>query len=93
MSNENATTVSFNVFGTLIQRPFVNPFDVFEFVGRMSHVRQFKPKRLEAEAAARAQNTSNEPTLAKIYDDHLKFPYTRLMQDELDAESQLMTIN
>jgi len=68
---EQAKIISFDVFDTLLIRPFVNPADVFLMMERRTGISGFHDARIQAEGAAReeyyARTGSAEVTLEQIY--------------------------
>jgi predicted HAD superfamily hydrolase len=68
---EQADIVSFDVFDTLLVRPFVNPTDVFLMMERRTGIIGFHDARIQAEITARedyiARTGSGEVTLEQIY--------------------------
>lgn len=68
-SVRNATLVSFDVFDTLVARPFADPTDLFEAVGLEIDVPRFRSMRIEAEARARRRKPDQEDIgFSDIYD-------------------------
>ncbi len=63
--------VSFDMFDTLIVRPFAQPADLFYLVGEKLNIPDFRSIRIRAERTAREQKIaecgSSEVTLAEIY--------------------------
>ena len=52
--------ISFDIFDTLIFRPFSEPTDLFFFLGEKTGILDFKRLRMQAEADARAQKYKEE---------------------------------
>lgn len=68
-SVRNATLVSFDVFDTLVARPFADPTDLFEAVGLEIAVPRFRSVRIEAEVRARRRKPDQEDIgFSDIYD-------------------------
>ena len=65
--------VSFDIFDTLIFRALAQPTDLFALLEQQVNIPEFKKYRIQAEAIARAQSTSNEVTIFQIYDELAKF--------------------
>lgn len=59
-SIRGASLVSFDVFDTLVARPFADPTDLFDAVGREIGVLAFRSLRIEAEARARLRAPDRE---------------------------------
>lgn len=99
---EQADIISFDVFDTLLIRPFVNPTDVFLIIERRTGIIGFHDARVQAEIAARekyyARSGTAEVTLEHIYTE-LNLPDTGiacmsipdLLQLEIDTEKALLT--
>ena len=92
--------VSFDVFDTLLLRPFDDPKSVFYLVGESLHCPSFTRYRILAEKQARQQamekNGSNEVTLEEIYqklDRYVAFDIQRAMELEIQAELSLLQAN
>jgi predicted HAD superfamily hydrolase len=67
-SIRGASLVSFDVFDTLVARPFADPTDLFEAVGHDIGVSDFRSLRIEAEARARCRRPDREDIyLSDIY--------------------------
>ena len=71
---EQAQTISFDVFDTLVLRTVANPTDVFEVVessyNKGDHgktISSFKSERIKAESVARSKSEGKEITLDAIY--------------------------
>lgn len=64
--------VSFDIFDTLVLRPFSNPKDLFYIVGKRLNMPEFYNLRIEAEKKAKefacVQNGSREVTIYEIYE-------------------------
>ena len=67
------SVISFDVFGTLIFRPFSDPTDLFYILGEKFGILDFKNKRILAERAAREKKYKKEKhyevTLKEIWDE------------------------
>lgn len=92
---EGYEIVSFDVFDTLVFRKCVRPHLVFDYVGRVCDVPDFRRTRVRAEEAARLHNyarySSHEVDLNDIYA-HVRLgrhDKRMLMASELDAEREL----
>lgn len=88
--------ISFDIFDTLIFRPFEEPADLFNLVGLKCNIPGFRKYREEAEKKARIKSISNETTIFKIYDELEKIIYIdkeKVMQVELELEFELCFAN
>ncbi|MCI6580946.1 MAG: HAD-IA family hydrolase [Oscillospiraceae bacterium] len=63
-----AEVVSFDIFDTLIFRPFAVPSDLFYFVGEKLNYPDFRTIRIEAEKTARRNKGGETVSLKDIYD-------------------------
>lgn len=92
--------VSFDVFDTLLFRPFDDPKSVFYLVGEALHCPSFTRYRVLAEKQARKEamekNGSNEVTLEDIYQKlsrYVAFDIHRAMELEEQTELSLLQAN
>lgn len=87
--------VSFDVFDTLIVRPFVRPIDLFALVAEESATPDFQRRRIDAEMAVRRRviegGLRDEVTLDEIYKELGK--YEDLKDVEIELEIQLSQPN
>lgn len=60
--------ISFDIFDTLIIRPFPDPTQLFTYMERKYNIDGFSAKRVDAERRARTQAKNGEVTLEEIYD-------------------------
>lgn len=74
IASPNVKVVSFDVFDTLLLRPFYYPVDLFEFVGNrfakkfnINSIFEFKDLRIQAEKNAREKVKTFEPNIDDIY--------------------------
>ena len=58
--------VSFDIFDTLLIRPFVEPSDLFDYIGSKYGIHEFSEKRRLAEQNARMKKSSQEVTINDI---------------------------
>lgn len=96
---EQAEIVSFDVFDTLLVRPFARPVDVFTLMERQSGVKGFHDARILAERLAREKNHarsgSAEVTIDEIYQ-QIKLPglgqtsFRALKALELTTEGEIL---
>lgn len=85
--------ISFDIFDTLLLRPYIQPTDLFEHLGKLNKVNNFKEIRINAEKTARKVNSHKEDiTIDDIYEqlpDNLKY----LKEKELALESKVLQPN
>lgn len=84
--------VSFDIFDTLLIRPFSTPTDLFLFLEKKYHVRGFKNERILAERRAREASEFEEITIEEIYE-HILPKYRFMMEIELQWEKKTLQIN
>ena len=53
---ENYDVVSFDIFDTLLMRPYANPSDLWMSVGKVHNLPDFAYKRYQAEVGTRQSN-------------------------------------
>lgn len=88
---KDAKVVSFDIFDTLLVRPFVEPTDLFEFIEIIQHAPGFKRARIIAEEISRKQH-SEEVTFDEIYD-CIDKKFFHLHDVELNYEFKLLKPN
>ena len=85
--------ISFDVFDTLLYRPYILPTDLFEHLARIYQIADFKQIRISAEKKAREANKHKEDiTLDDIYlqmPDELKF----MQNNEIKLEEKVLQAN
>ncbi len=85
--------ISFDIFDTLLLRPYVKPTDLFLHLEHMNEIRWFRDNRVRAEQFARELNpTQEEITYDDIYEE-LSPPFNTLKQAELEWERQVLQPN
>ena len=90
VSSIRTDTVSFDIFDTLVLRPFVEPTDLFLLLEQQFDIPGFAVKRMGAERDARSRS-KKEVTLDDIYS-HIP-EYKEMMARECDAEISLAQPN
>ena len=80
-----AEAVSFDVYDTLVARPFVRPTDLFGHMESVFERPGFESARVEAERSARRSSQREDVTLDEIYA-HLGEGYADLMEAETALE-------
>ena len=88
----NQKVISFDIFDTLLVRPFAQPTDLFKLIESDLNIDGFSEERIKAEARARANSTENEITFDEIYDS-IKPEFKFVKQIELDYEYNLLSAN
>ncbi len=88
----NAKIVSFDIFDTLLFRPFKKPTDLFLLIEKELKVPGFAKKRVEAELNARKKySEQSDVSIDQIYE-MLAPEYSYLKQEELRYESELLFV-
>lgn len=84
--------ISFDIFDTLLVRPFVTPTDLFKYIEVKEDLKGFYKERIKAEKIARKSNHYKEITLEEIYD---KIPpkFKNVKSIELQVELSLCKRN
>jgi len=88
---DKASVVSFDIFDTLLLRPYVKPTDLFEHLEQQFNVPDFAEKRKIAEQEALAEETTHDVTLDDIYQ-RLPMYYT-FQKREIALETECLTPN
>ena len=84
--------VSFDIFDTILIRPFECPKDLFKFIEIKYKEKDFTYRRIEAEQRARYNSPLEEVTIDEIYNEIIpKLQY--LKEIELNYEYNLIRIN
>ncbi len=81
--------VSFDIFDTLLIRPFVKSTDFFEYISVKYKVPEFNTLRIQAENDAKLKKSSNEVTLDEIYAE-IDPKYRYLLKIEYETERKLI---
>jgi HAD superfamily hydrolase (TIGR01549 family) len=90
---DQAKIISFDVFDTLLLRPYLKPTDLFLHIEKIHNLDSFMSNRIKAENSARLKNPSRQDiTFDEIYEeiDDLFKPYKQV---ELDLEMQVLMQN
>jgi predicted HAD superfamily hydrolase len=80
--------ISFDIFDTLIIRPYLKPIDVFQHIERILKLKNFAKKRIQAELKARKKAQADEITYDEIYQ-NLGNKYKKAFQFEIDFEKRI----
>jgi len=89
---KNYDVISFDVFDTLLVRPYVRPTDLFFHMARCFRCPSFARARISAERSARQNTTKFDVTLDDIYDE-IDDNFRELKQSELDWEYMVLRPN
>lgn len=89
---EKYKVISFDIFDTLLIRPYLNPNHLFLHMERYTGVSGFAQMRYEAECEARKTSSSEDVTIDEIYALVSK-KYQYLKQLEMDFEEKLLIKN
>jgi HAD superfamily hydrolase (TIGR01549 family) len=89
---DRAKVVSFDIFDTLLLRPYLRPTDLFKHVGQISDAPLFADIRIQAEANAREKSNQEDILIDDIYAE-IDPDFHSFMQYELDLESQVLRAN
>ncbi|MDR1071723.1 MAG: HAD-IA family hydrolase [Rickettsiales bacterium] len=90
---DRAKTVSFDIFDTLLLRPYLRPADLFLHIEKAKKMSCFCSCRCEAEVEARRKNPAREDiTFDQIYDE-IDDIFKPLKQTELDWEMRVLARN
>lgn len=92
---DNFEIISFDMYDTLLFRPFMKPEDVFAYLGRLKNNKEFYTKRLSAETKARkniCNNEIQEITFNEIYN-HIDDKFKNFKELEENFEAQILRPN
>lgn len=86
--------ISFDIFDTLIFRPFREPYDLFDIVGAELNIADFKALRRKAECEAREKTKNNDRQISiyEIYDQlacYIDVDVNNAMNKEIEVEKKL----
>ncbi len=85
--------ISFDIFDTLLVRPYVKPTDLFLHMEKIYNASGFAENRIKSEQEARKKHSDKEDiTLDEIYDEVL-VKYKDFKQKEMDFEAQVLQPN
>ena len=88
--------VSFDIFDTLIFRPFNDPVDIFDIIGLKINDPTFKELRIKAEKISRDNSINREVTIYDIYEEMSKLKNIekdKLINLEIDTELEFCFAN
>lgn len=81
--------VSFDIYDTLITRPFVRPTDLFAYMEEIHGVKGFHDARIKAESECRRLSDKEDVTIDDIYDT-IPCEYRSLKEPEIQYERTLV---
>lgn len=88
----NFKTVSFDIFDTLLYRPYLHPTDLFNHIEELSQRPGFKVKRIEAERRARELTEREDIDHEEIYE-CIPDEFKNLKETELELEINTLKLN
>jgi predicted HAD superfamily hydrolase len=85
--------ISFDIFDTLLLRPYAKPTDLFKHLEKIYNKNNFAQARIKAEQSARLKNKNQEDIT--IHDIYLELPnhYSDMKNLEIALEKQILTVN
>lgn len=89
---QKSSVVSFDIFDTLLLRPYIRPTDLFLHIEKAYNCPFFRDCRIAAEIAAREHTNKHDVTLDEIYD-QIDNNFKHLKQTELDWERMVLRAN
>lgn len=89
---KNKKIISFDIFDTLLIRPFERPEDLLIFIELKYNVKNFSARRIEAERRARYVSPYEEITYDDIYNEIIP-EFQKFKNIELECERKLLQIN
>ena len=90
---DKAEVISFDIFDTLLLRPYIRPTDVFMHIELMENVSGFAEARIKAESLARKDHKNKEEiNIDEIYTE-ISERYKNLQKKELDWENLILQPN
>ena len=84
--------VSFDIFDTLLKRPYINPYHLLKHVEKYTGKVGFYDARIKAERIARKKLNFEDITLDEIYS-FIEEEYKNLINIELELEENLLSQN
>ena len=85
--------ISFDIFDTLLIRPYVKPTDLFLHIEKLYKIKGFHKNRIMAEKLARGKYIDYEEiTLNQIYEE-IDDKYKRFKEIEIELEERILTIH
>lgn len=90
---DNADIISFDIFDTLLIRPYLRPTDLFLHLEKIYKIPFFCASRLEAEKQARIRHSEQEDITFDMIYDELEEPFKNLKNQELEMEQNILRAN
>lgn len=92
---DQAEIISFDIFDTLLIRPYVRPNDVFLHMSKLYDISDFNNIREQAEVSAWKKYTTSENECTNIEEIYSEMPkkYKGMLQKELDFEFSILMPN
>jgi len=85
--------ISFDIFDTLLLRPFAQPKDLFQYIEERYNLPGFKEERISAENKSRIKHQNQEEiTYSQIYKE-IDNKFKNIKKIELETEKELLTYN
>ncbi|MFW5803666.1 MAG: hypothetical protein ACOCWG_00375 [bacterium] len=84
--------ISFDIFDTLILRPYLNPSDMFFHMERILSIKNYAQKRIKAENKARKNSVEDEICFDNIYENAGR-TLQKIAQYEIDFEKRVCQRN
>ena len=85
--------ISFDIFDTLLIRPYAKPTDLFLHIEKLYKIKGFHKNRIEAEKLARGKYIDcEEITLNQIYEE-IDDKYKQFKEIEIELEERILTIH
>ena len=84
--------ISFDIFDTLVLRPYVKPTDLFEHLEKLENLTGFANARIKAEERAREISNEEDITFDEIYN-CIEDKYKFVKNKELELEQQILQRN
>jgi len=87
------TIISFDIFDTLLVRPYYKPKDLFFHLEKLHNIPGFQKERIQAERKARKNNRKMKKEDSTTFDEiykHIKPEYVWLKEKELSLEYNLI---
>ncbi len=88
-----AQVISFDIFDTLLVRPYVRPIDVFAHIEKALNKSGFTAERRDAERRARLRHPELEDITIEMIYDEIDDEYKDLKQKEMDWEAMVLRAN
>lgn len=85
--------ISFDIFDTLLVRPYAKPTDLFRHMEKLYKIKGFYKKRIRAEESARYKHIDFEDiTLEQIYEE-IEDKYKPFKEKEMELEERILTVH